>query len=230
LTEDEKQKATTFILDLAVQLDLDKAEILANLANFKTKTGHWADDSLWAAAEHCDFSCTWWEGLCVEQPLAHIALRLMKCPPSAAPCERNWSSWARIDTKPRNRTKKEKQEKLVKVMGHLQNSIPRKKNDKKECRFPSSLLEDQSDYEDVDTESDGESSEDEADTDEDSEDSSSSSEDEADADEDIEDSSSSSEDEDSDVDKNPRRKQRQVATVDDSFDSDDDLPLAFHTN
>lgn len=156
LNSEELGTAQDCILEIAGHMDLNnKAQVVANIANYKTSSGHFSNDTLWEAAKHCNFSIEWWEGLCSKLPLALIAVKLMSVPPSSASCERNWSEWGRVDTTARNRTEKEKQKKQVTVMGHLNTAI--QKPVKKEVRFSNISFEDiETEGSDIDDISDSE--------------------------------------------------------------------------
>lgn len=140
----EVQSAISFISDQCVFLDLDKKSVLANLAEYRTKTGFFTDKNIWEPASELPPS-TWWGAFCAEQPLFPIAQRLFNVLCSAAPCERNWSCHGSVHTKTRNRTLKERVEKQVAIrcnMRFSQNAINNqrvKKTDKRKAN----VLEDQ---------------------------------------------------------------------------------------
>lgn len=84
----EKQTAMTFIGEQCKHLDLNKGLVMANLAEFRTKTNFFADENMWEATNYTS-PLTWWAGFCPEQPLFPIAQRLFSVPVSSAACERN---------------------------------------------------------------------------------------------------------------------------------------------
>jgi hypothetical protein len=62
---------------------------------------------------------TWWGGLCSASPLQSTAKKLLTVPPTSAAAERNFSSFATIHTKKRNRLTTDRAGKLVYVYHNL---------------------------------------------------------------------------------------------------------------
>lgn len=150
----EKQSGTAFIMDQCSHLDLDKPTVMANLAEYKTKTGSFANEIEWGAAAKVS-ALTWWGGFHNEEPLFPIAQRLHSSPSTTAACERNWSFHGAIHSKSRNRLAKHRLEKRVAVRCNMRfssNSVKEKKTNKKTAR--KSLLVD--DFVDSDSDCDDE--------------------------------------------------------------------------
>ena len=111
--------------------------MLANLAELRTKTGFFSNDSLWMAVAYTK-PAVWWGGLCADQPLYPLAQRLFNVPPTSASCERNWSTHGFIHSKSRNRLRNERVQKQVAIKSNLRftaNTVssPRKKRKPNKC-------------------------------------------------------------------------------------------------
>jgi hypothetical protein len=100
-------------------LQINPGIILANLAQFRSKEGLWASDVVWSSAAHIPPG-TWWKGVCQDEPLAQLAVRLLTVPPTSAAAERNWSAFGNVHTARRNRLTNDKVEKLVAIRCNLQ--------------------------------------------------------------------------------------------------------------
>ena len=118
LSDDDISSAFDCIRTQAGHSDLDIARILSNLAEFRTSTGLWKRSYLWDSTKHTD-PATWWKGLCTNQPLTPVAIRLLEVPPTSAACERIWSGFGNIHTKKRNRLTNKHVEKLVAIHSNL---------------------------------------------------------------------------------------------------------------
>lgn len=97
--------------------------MLCNLTEFRAEAGIWARDSVKNAWRNVTPS-VWWRGVCGDEPLCPIALRLLSVPGSSIAAERNWSLYARTHTKWRNRLLNKKTEKLVAVQMNSKYSLP----------------------------------------------------------------------------------------------------------
>ncbi|XP_011872581.1 PREDICTED: uncharacterized protein LOC105564652, partial [Vollenhovia emeryi] len=120
LTDDEKVKVNKAIAERLL--------VLANLAEFRTKTGFFSNKSIWEAAVHVS-PATWWGGFCSDQNLYPIAMRLFNVPSSSAACERNWSTHGFVHSKIRNRLTNERVQKQVAIKCNLRftaNALPEK--------------------------------------------------------------------------------------------------------
>jgi len=111
--------AVDFISNLAKTLGLNVGAVVANLAEYRTKTGFYSLHTLWSSLQYLVDPVAWWNGLCTSQSLRPIAARLLQLPPTSAACERNWSTFNHIHSKKRNRTTNERVEKLVAVTANL---------------------------------------------------------------------------------------------------------------
>lgn len=107
LKDDETLAAIEFISEKAGQLGLDRGLVIANVAQYRTKTGFWNRTMLWDCVNHTH-PVIWWQGLCTTQALTPIAARILSGVPSSAACERNWSAHSKIHTITRNRLASEK--------------------------------------------------------------------------------------------------------------------------
>ena len=76
---------------------------------------------------------TWWGGLCSASPLQSTAKKLLIVPPTSATAERNFSSFATIHTKKRNRLTTDRAGKLVYVYHNLRCLRKTKYNDRHQC-------------------------------------------------------------------------------------------------
>ncbi|XP_071579235.1 uncharacterized protein [Temnothorax nylanderi] len=142
----EKQSAFQFISKQCEFLNLEKGLVLANLAEFRTKTGFFSDSSIWEAAAHVS-PATWWGGFCSDQNLYSIAMRLFNVPPSSAACERNWSTHGFVHSKIRNRLTNERVQKQVAIKSNLRftaNALPEKPSKAKNKDFCDSSCNDTS--------------------------------------------------------------------------------------
>lgn len=118
LSEDENSLAINFIVAYASQKNFNVDMILTNLAEFKAKTGAWANRNVWRSAKGTD-SLTWWKAFFSQQELCKVAVRLLGLPATAASCERNFKAYSLIKTKKRNRLTVERANKLVYVKYNL---------------------------------------------------------------------------------------------------------------
>lgn len=118
LNEDQLMEAIDFISEMARSLNLDVGKVVANLAQFRTKTGFFSRNSLWDSV-NSTHPVIWWQGLCTSQPLMPIASRILNGPPSSASSERNWSLHGLIHTSKRNRLSQDKIQKLVAIHSNL---------------------------------------------------------------------------------------------------------------
>ncbi|CAH1997063.1 unnamed protein product, partial [Acanthoscelides obtectus] len=118
LNEDQLMEAIDLISEMARSLNLDVGKVVANLAQFRTKTGFFSRNPLWDSANGTH-PVIWWQGLCTSQPLMPIASRILNRPPSSASSERNWSLHGLIHTGKRNRLSQDKIQKLVSIHSNL---------------------------------------------------------------------------------------------------------------
>lgn len=108
---------TTFAKNLNIGAEFE-GQIMADLAHFRAKEGHYSNYAVWEAAKTCD-PLIWWKGLYMNQPLAMVAIRLLSLPTHAAAGERNWSIHGDIDSEKRNRLTSERLKKLVFIKSNL---------------------------------------------------------------------------------------------------------------
>ncbi|XP_026278350.2 uncharacterized protein LOC113206468 [Frankliniella occidentalis] len=101
-----------FIGTMCKHIGLDEGAVIASLAAFRTRTGFFAHEGVWRAADTC-VPNVWWAGVCATEPIAPLARRILSLPPSVAECERNWKLRKFIHSKTRNRLLNERVRKLV---------------------------------------------------------------------------------------------------------------------
>ncbi|KAK3916489.1 Lysophospholipase NTE1 [Frankliniella fusca] len=101
-----------FIGVMSRHMDLNEGDVIASVGRYRTRTGLFANEGIWLAAERM-VPHVWWAGVCESEPVATIARRLLSLPPSAAECERNWKLRKFIHSKTRNRLLNERVRKLV---------------------------------------------------------------------------------------------------------------------
>ncbi|CAH0561745.1 unnamed protein product [Brassicogethes aeneus] len=102
LTEEQIAESLDFITEKVEYFGLDGGKLIANLAQYRTRTGFFSRESIWKCLINTNPD-VWWQGLCTTQPLTPFASRLLNGIPSSAACERNWSAHGNIHTSLRNR-------------------------------------------------------------------------------------------------------------------------------
>jgi len=117
----ELHSAMDCIHDQCKHLGLEPAVVMADLANYRTKTDFYSRSYLWESAKTLGPDI-WWRGFCASQPLQTLACRLLSARPSVGGCERDWSVQGAIHTKTRNRLKNERVEKLKSIKQNLRYS------------------------------------------------------------------------------------------------------------
>lgn len=108
-----------FIYQAATYMNIPGEAVMANIAQFKSKTGYYGEsDSIWTAIKLIE-PRIWWQTFAPSQDVAPIAARLLSVPPSSASSERNWSLFSNTHTLRRNRLQKQRIEKLVFIKSNL---------------------------------------------------------------------------------------------------------------
>ncbi|KAL5236974.1 hypothetical protein ACI65C_004384 [Semiaphis heraclei] len=124
LTKEESVDASQFIYSLAKYINLHQANVLCDLANYRTNSGLWARDFVWDClntktdGNHMNI-ITWWNGICSSTNLATVASAILQCPPTSASTERSFSTYGLVHTAKRNRLTTERASKLVYVKHNL---------------------------------------------------------------------------------------------------------------
>jgi hypothetical protein len=118
LAADEVSEGIELLGLLAEQMNLDSGVILANLAEFRCKEGFWSKPAICNSAAHLS-PCTWWKGLCVSQPIAVLAGRVLSIPATTAAAERSFSTFGTVHTKLRNKLSNVTTNKLVTIRSNL---------------------------------------------------------------------------------------------------------------
>ncbi|KAK3932983.1 Histone chaperone RTT106 [Frankliniella fusca] len=101
LANEEVAEAITWISRMAGHRGLDEGAVIANLGQFRTKVGFFANESIFDASKNLH-PAVWWRGVCSTEPISGLAASLLSMPPSAAECERRWSDHGFIHDKRRN--------------------------------------------------------------------------------------------------------------------------------
>lgn len=99
-------------------LDVETNSILADLANYRARSGFFAKHFLWKSVDKVD-PLAWWTGLCSFTELSKIASRILSLPLTTAACERTFSSYSSVLTKKRNRLTNDRSSKLVYIQHNL---------------------------------------------------------------------------------------------------------------
>jgi len=124
LSEEEWQIASNFIINLAEQENLQRINVLNDLAEYRSKTGLvFGDLLIWEAintstcSRHPD---RWWQSFVSNRQLSLIARILLSMPATAAMVERCNKAYSVQKTKSRNRLLPGRAGKLAKVSYNLQ--------------------------------------------------------------------------------------------------------------
>lgn len=118
LTPEKVAKGQEFINQYAGILQKNTAKIMANLAEYRAKSGFYSQTGIWTTVDHIE-PRTWWRGLCNCQILSSVARKLLSIPPSSASTERNWSLFGNTLTRCRNRITTERLQKLITVRANI---------------------------------------------------------------------------------------------------------------
>ena len=103
----------------------DAATIWTQILNYKEKNGVFANKLAWETAGKID-PVTWWCGNFSDSApeLTQVAKKILSIPTSSAASERNWSAFAYIHDKKRNRLKADRVLKLVYIYSNYKLQTP----------------------------------------------------------------------------------------------------------
>lgn len=119
VTEDDIVDAMQFVTEAATHLhNCMEDEIVADLANYRSKSGLWSKSFIWKSSEKVD-PLTWWKGMCSSRPLAKVTAMILSLPATSAACERSFSTYGNIQTAKRNRLTTKRASKLVFISQNL---------------------------------------------------------------------------------------------------------------
>ncbi|XP_041980965.1 uncharacterized protein LOC121734420 [Aricia agestis] len=118
LTPAKVAKGQEFIHRYAEIQHKNAGKVMANLAEYRSRSGFYSQVGIWAASDQVE-ARTWWKGLCDCQILASIAIQLLSIPPSSAASERNWSLFGNTSTCPRNIITTDRLQKLITVRSNI---------------------------------------------------------------------------------------------------------------
>lgn len=118
LSPEKVAKGQEFIHQYAEIQRKNTGKVMANLAEYRSRSGFYSQIGIWSAADHTE-ARTWWKGLCDCQILASIARKLLSVPPSSAASERNWSVFGNTLSRTRNRITTQRLEKLIMVRSNI---------------------------------------------------------------------------------------------------------------
>lgn len=115
LNPEEHSNAVEFIYQLSKKLDcldVDARQVIADIGNFKNKTGPFSKKYLWAAINDTN-GLNYWNAFCSETELSKITIKVLSLPATSAAVERTFSSYKDVHSLKRNRLTNERVSKLV---------------------------------------------------------------------------------------------------------------------
>jgi len=89
--------------NLSDSYKMDAAQILADIANYRTRQDIWSNDFIWKCVEKVS-PLTWWNSFCSGTHLYVIANKILSVPATSAATERSFSTFSNIHTKKKNRS------------------------------------------------------------------------------------------------------------------------------
>jgi hypothetical protein len=114
----------------------DSIIIYSQMMNYRAKSGCFSNVLAWNTIENVD-PITWWVANFAESApeLTQVAQRILTIPTSSAASERNWSAFAHIHDKKRNRLSNQTVFKLVYIYSNYKLQMPadNRKKIKKKC-------------------------------------------------------------------------------------------------
>lgn len=125
LNHEELDRAIALITDLSSE---DHVKVIGEITNYRTRQNSFDKSIIWTASKGVTSVCktssdvtpvTWWKNWLPNCALKDVAVKLLRMPPSAASCERNWSAWGIVHSKLRNRLKTTRSGKLVYIKYNL---------------------------------------------------------------------------------------------------------------
>lgn len=88
--------------NLSDSYKMDASQILADIANYRTRQDIWSNNFIWKCVEKVT-PLTWWNSFCSSTNLCVIANKVLSVPATSAATERSFSTFSNIHTKKRNR-------------------------------------------------------------------------------------------------------------------------------
>lgn len=76
---------------------MDAAQILADIANYRTRQDIWSNDFIWKCVEKVS-PLKWWNSFCSSTHLCVIANKILSVPATSAATERSFSTFSNIHT------------------------------------------------------------------------------------------------------------------------------------
>lgn len=118
LSPEKVASGQEFIYQYAELQNKNNSKVMANLAEYRSKSGFYSQCGIWTAADQID-PRTWWKGLCNCQIMSSMARKILSVPPSSASSERNWSLFGNTLTRTRNRISTDRLQKLITVRANI---------------------------------------------------------------------------------------------------------------
>lgn len=112
LSQSEKIDAFEFIYKTAINMGLNDANVMADLANYQNKEGIWAKPFIWVSVDRVT-PTLWWKTYAAQTDLGAVAVRILTAPITSAATERSFSTFSWIHNKKRNRLTTERAGKLT---------------------------------------------------------------------------------------------------------------------
>lgn len=107
------------IYNAAIKMpEVDAEIVLAELANYRAKSGFFSKHFLWQSVNLIT-PVAWWKGVCGATELSKLAVRFLELPATSAACERTFSTYGGVHTLKRNRLTNDRAGKLVYISQNL---------------------------------------------------------------------------------------------------------------
>lgn len=112
LSQSEKIDAFEFIYKTAINMKLNDANVMEDLANYQNKEGMWAKPFIWVSVDRVS-PTLWWKTYASQTDLGAVAVRILSAPITSAATERSFSTFSWIHNKKRNRLTTQRAGKLT---------------------------------------------------------------------------------------------------------------------
>lgn len=112
LSHSEKIDAFEFIYKTAINMSLNDASVMADLASYQNKEGIWAKPFIWVSVDRVT-PTLWWKTYAAQTDLGAVAVRILTAPITSAATERSFSTFSWIHNKKRNRLTTQRAGKLT---------------------------------------------------------------------------------------------------------------------
>jgi Protein of unknown function (DUF 659)/hAT family C-terminal dimerisation region len=170
LSSDEDVQGVAHLYKVAKSMSsINAGEVMADLAEYRSKGGLWANSFVWTAiGEKLVSPICWWKGICGRKALSKVAVAILSLPATSAATERSFSTYGIVHTAKRNRLTTKRAGMLVYVKHNLKIQEEQKNPSTSTRARHSSVLETDdavavsisSDSEDLETSSDDETASD----------------------------------------------------------------------